>query len=167
MSWFNKHKGSSENLSDRAIKVLKQSGWYSERKVNITTWLDILTAKGFEVFPVVQDFLKCFSGLILKYEFIYRGKVIKYQMHFDAEEVCGAEIQEDVSFFSQVVGSPLCPIGSYDDLIMMMDKDGKTYGCQGDGYVFFLGNTGIKAIDNVITYSNEIIPLDAKPGHPE
>src|SRR5688572_8275606 len=121
MSWFRKHKSSSETFPDKTLRALKQAGWYSEREVNINQWVDILIAQGFEIFPAVQDFLKCFGGLIIRYEFTEGTDVIKYQMHFDIEEVCKEEIQEDASYFSQVVGTPLCPIGNYDvDMLMMM-----------------------------------------------
>jgi hypothetical protein len=164
MSWFRKHKSNSHPFSDKTAKALQQAGWHSGREVNIEPWLNILSTQGFEVFPAVQEFLKGFGGLLIRYEFTYGRDVIGYQMHFNVEAVCNAEIQEDAAYFSQVVGTALCPVGRYDvDMILMMDKDGKTYGCQGDGYVFFLGNTPMTAIDHVIMHSDEITPFGAEP----
>lgn len=102
------------------LEILKDIGWFENRRTNITYMKEYLTKKGYSWFPKVDDFFSEFGGL--KSE----------KLHFDPIE---AEKGVDSSWIlsdyaNRLNKTELCIIGQAfnNHLTLFMTDSGKIYG---------------------------------------
>ncbi|MEK4733279.1 SUKH-3 domain-containing protein [Paenibacillus sp. FSL L8-0641] len=133
-------------FSQRTIDILKDAGWYPERKVDISSTINFLEKKGFEVFDPAKEAFEHFGGL-------------EYSVPSDESDdfQIGPEFlregigRKHYSRYETIIGEELVVIGlAYDDnATMFMSKTGKVYGIMDDYYIWKFGNNIYEAMDNL------------------
>jgi len=140
-------------FSERTLSILQVAGWYPARSVNIDKYLQTLKNEGYEVFPIVQAFLKKFGGLEMSWAIETSKGDVQDSMHFNPGDAASAVYYEGyISKYEERLGTRVCIIGecSNKNTTIMMDAQGKVYGGF-DDYLSFFGETGEQAIENIIT----------------
>ncbi|MDY8024484.1 SUKH-3 domain-containing protein [Paenibacillus polymyxa] len=133
-------------FSQRTIDTLKDAGWYPERKVEISSIINFLEKKGFEVFDPAKEAFEHFEGL-------------EYSVPSDESDdfQIGPEFlregieRKHYSRYETIIGEELVVIGlAYDDnATMFMSKTGKVYGIMDDYYIWKFGNNIYEAMNNL------------------
>ncbi|ASR46424.1 hypothetical protein B4V02_06895 [Paenibacillus kribbensis] len=133
-------------FSQRTIDILKDAGWYPERKVEISSTISFLEKKGFEVFDLAKEAFEHFGGL-------------EYSVPSDESDdfQIGPEFlregieRKHYSRYETIIGEKLVVIGlAYDDnATMFMSKTGKVYGIMDEYYIWKFGNNIYEAINNL------------------
>jgi hypothetical protein len=143
-------------FSSTALRALTCAGWFPGRSADTRAYERALEEDGYEVFPVVLEFLSEFGGLSIVHERL-SGK--QDTPCFDAKIAAESVFPEQVAAYSSQVDASLCVVGEYCWRLytIMMDQDGRSYGGV-DQNLDYLGGTGVQAIENIISGEN-IIPL--------
>lgn len=68
-------------ISNKTIEVLKNSGWYEGRKIDITENLEFLKERGFEVFESARKFMEEFGELKINVEKNRKDGTTKVSKH--------------------------------------------------------------------------------------
>ncbi|WP_342439391.1 SUKH-3 domain-containing protein [Paenibacillus sp. FSL L8-0436] len=133
-------------FSQRTIDILKDAGWYPERKVAISPTINFLVKKGFEVFDLAKEAFEQFGGL-------------EYSVPSDESDnfQIGPEFlregieRKHYSRYETIIGEELVVIGlAYDEnATMFMSKTGKVYGIMDDYYIWKFGDNIYEAIHNL------------------
>jgi hypothetical protein len=106
------------------LNVLSHAGWEPGRSIDISRYVDTLTAEGFPVHETVREFLASFGGL----HFPDRPHGLTYDdLTFDILEVTDLISPGHLSPFNDVVGTALCPVGVADGglAFVAMDEHGR------------------------------------------
>lgn len=128
--------------------ILIESGWTSNRSIDITQYLNIAVSEGYSVCDEVQRFLRKFGGLRLRFD----RNGIEELLHFDAGramlDMDSSWIKKDYSVRLQT--NDLCPIGQAfsNHLTILMDSNGSVYGSY-DDLLYFFGETPATAIEAI------------------
>ena len=149
-----------ENFSKRTAECLNRSGWYPNRSLDVTTFVEALNAAGFVVHEAAADFLREYVGLYIKYP---HAKVVDMEdeMHFDLSIVIRHITPATVNAYAKVLDTKICPIGeaARGYLMLMMDHTGKVYGSY-DNFFALIGSSGADAIEALCSGRDlEVIPL--------
>ncbi|MDP1512468.1 SUKH-3 domain-containing protein [Paenibacillus sp. CMAA1739] len=133
-------------FSTRTINILKDAGWYPERKIEIGSTINFLEKRGFEVFYPAKEAFEHFGGL-------------KYSVPSDESDdfQIGPEFlregieRKHYSRYEKIIGEELVLIGwAYDgNATMFMSKIGKVYGIIDDYYIWKFGNNVYEAMNNL------------------
>lgn len=133
-------------FSQRTIDILKDAGWYPERKVEIRSTINFLVEKGFEVFDFAKEAFEQFGEL-------------EYSVPSDESDdfQIGPEFlregieRKHYSRYETIIGEELVVIGlAYDEnATMFMSKSGKVYGIMNDYYIWKFGDNIYEAIHNL------------------
>ncbi|WP_379143028.1 SUKH-3 domain-containing protein [Paenibacillus sp. sgz500992] len=133
-------------FSQRTIDILKDAGWYPERKVAISSTINFLAEKGFEVFDLAKEAFEHFGGL-------------EYSVPSDESDgfQVGPEFlregieRKHYSRYETIIGEELVVIGlAYDEnATMFMSKTGIVYGIMDDYYIWKFGDNIYEAIHNL------------------
>lgn len=67
-------KRNISKINPKAIRFLKEAGWYDGRKIDITQLVQSLEEKGIVVFEAARNFLEEFGGLDIKMADSYFGE---------------------------------------------------------------------------------------------
>ena len=91
------------------VECLNSSGWYPNRALDATTFVEALNATGFVVHEAAADFLKEYGGLYIKYP---HAKIanMEDEMHFDPFIVIRHITPDTVNAYAKVLDKKLCPI---------------------------------------------------------
>ncbi|OMF40993.1 SUKH-3 domain-containing protein [Paenibacillus peoriae] len=134
------------NFSQRTIDILKDAGWYPERKVEISSTINFLEKKGFEVFDLAKEAFEHFGGL----EYSVPSDESD-DFHIGPEFLREGIERKHYSRYETIIGEELVVIGlAYDDnATMFMSKTGKVYGIMDDYYIWKFGNNIYEAMNNL------------------
>ncbi|MEK5236182.1 SUKH-3 domain-containing protein [Paenibacillus sp. FSL L8-0470] len=133
-------------FSQRTIDILKDAGWYPERKVEVSSTINFLVEKGFEVFDLAKEAFEHFGGL--EYS-VPSDESDDFQI---GPEFLRAGIEKKhYSRYETIIGEELVVIGlAYDEnATMFMSKTGKVYGIMNDYYIWKFGDNIYEAIHNL------------------
>lgn len=103
-------------FSKKTMNILKQAGWYPNRRVNITEILNIAAKEGIYFDENIQSFLYEFEGL----EFHYPDG--KHLFSF------AAYLSPNLIHINNMTGENSLTIGSIPDLLLVIGESGKMYG---------------------------------------
>lgn len=118
-------------FTSKTNSLLKASGWYTGRQIDITHIENSLINAGFEVFPSVQSFLREFGDLTVIYP--YDDNEETGRLQFGGVEIAIAYLDK-MSAYSVLAQDKLCVIGSNNDDIVMMDPKGEIYYAWNNGF---------------------------------
>lgn len=155
-------KGQSTEIGNKfsrdVLLKLEEAGWCHNRLVNIDKHITGLRSDSYDIFPSVRSFLEQFADLHVDCSFIdAKYGPFRSRLHFDAASATAAVYPQMVARYSGRLQVPLCIIGEYDDITLVMTPEGKVYGGFEDDLAFY-GETGEQAIINIINREN-ILPL--------
>lgn len=140
----------------RTEEILKNAGWYTGRQVDISGYERLYRQRGYEMWPVLAEFLREFGGVTASYEWPTKGDESWFEIN-PAEGLSGTDSSE-IARCARTVGEPLTPFGLQDSVTtLMMSPSGKVYGTM-DGYLGLYGNSGEEALDCLCGERN-LIPL--------
>lgn len=136
-------------FSKNTLSALQRSGWYPERRIDISDELKIFERENYPIFPVVLDFLKQFGKLQIVYSISHIVEGHTSQFYFEIERALKMFRRETVDTYMEDSGIVFCPIGiTKSSLFLVMSADGKVYGIYKD--MLFIGESGEQAIENII-----------------
>lgn len=127
-------------MSIETLKILKDSGWYEGRSIDIKEIEDNLKQLGYEVFSEVKAFLKEFGDLVI--EDTINEEIHNTNIRFTDYHAYGAFKTEE-----KYAQEKLIPVGKIDSdyLILLVSESGKVYCNTGK-----LGENAIEAWENLI-----------------
>ena len=138
-----------KEFSERTYRLLRFSGWYIERSVDIQQYQSMLSAGGYEVFPVVEDILSIFGGLRIIYpadceqgvmgEILFEPSVALKMVPINFVRKCGYKINKK-----------LCLVGLiYETDALLIAEDGTVYNAF-DDHLNLIGNNIVDSLENVL-----------------
>lgn len=133
-------------MQNNVITILKSSGWYEHREIDITPLLSYLKQNGYEFNEAQIDFFKEFSGL----EIFLRCKgninhTVKIDpMNPNIPSWAEVKYEEKINFNKEYLY-----LGEFvgEDIFLVIDRDLKVYGMYYDGLAL-LGNNFYEFIEN-------------------
>ncbi len=155
-------------FSKKTLDYLHQAGWYEYRKCEqFDEYKRILNQEEFELSETIEQFLKRFGGLIVKYP---HAKVRDAcdDFHFDVlKAIHGGDTNWVSGDYSARTGEELCVIGEAfrRDMVLSMSPTGKVYS-GADDFLTYVGASGEEAIEALCTgrelerVPELIIPID-------
>ncbi|MFF2484302.1 SUKH-3 domain-containing protein [Paenibacillus sp. NPDC058071] len=150
-----------ERLSKKTISILEQSGWTTDRKIDISSKVNYLEDKGYIVFDCVKEALEQFSGMTCCYE--YNGNLEDFRI--EPEEGLGDLERKHYKRYEVIIGAELVVIGTAfrDNAVMFMSKTGEVYGVRDDYYIWEFGRDIYEAL-NHLCEGKEFIPIYIEEG---
>jgi hypothetical protein len=149
-------------FSENTLRVLKDSGWFEDRKINTSEYKISLEENGLKFFDKAENFLEKYGGLKInfslkwQYELAVADKLEnakefgKKSFHFDVLEAIGMVdyIREPLEEFKREINLELSIIGECNNglMTMLMAEDGTIYGYQ-DMEFIKLGRNGEEYIE--------------------
>ncbi|ANY65215.1 hypothetical protein BBD42_01015 [Paenibacillus sp. BIHB 4019] len=115
-------------LALETMSILRASGWFPERKTDITSMVDFLKSKGYEIDQSLIDVLSEFGGLKCKFK---RPNGNKDSFYINPEEAFGDYYdKEDFDEIEKRVGEGITAIGQArnENTMMFISTSGKIYG---------------------------------------
>lgn len=97
-------------LDNITIEILKQFGWREERKVDVSSWIEQLTAEGFECFPYAVEVLEELGGLEINPKQSDFGKSTSGDIDFHALDAGSGEFDR-LEIFEPIAKEKLFPLG--------------------------------------------------------
>lgn len=127
-------------MSIKALGILRASGWYEGRSIDIGEIEENLKQLGYIVFQKAEDFLKEFGDLVI--EDTINEEIHNTNIRFTSYHAHGAFRAEE-----EIVQEKLIPVGKVDSehLILLISESGKVYCNTGK-----LGENAIEAWENLI-----------------
>ncbi|HTE19726.1 MAG TPA: SUKH-3 domain-containing protein, partial [Armatimonadota bacterium] len=101
-------------FSEVTRQALYQAGWYAGRSMVTTAWNEILERAGYEVHPVVEEFLREFGGLTIKYRHRPIGTLHR-SLYIDVGDWVLANDPIDVTYYNERADGILVYIGEAED----------------------------------------------------
>jgi hypothetical protein len=101
------------------METLKAAGWYEGRTVPIDDWVAALTADGYTVFPSAADIWREFGGLIIRPPFLPNAAFLSEEINFDPL-YAGLDESDKVFAWAKALGKGLCPIGEWENMVMLL-----------------------------------------------
>lgn len=139
-------------ISPETLDLLKASGWYPDRSVDIEDVVSKLEEHHFEVYPAVQTFLKEFYGI--KIEDRNPRNKGTYHLIFDPLKALSMPDKHLLRLqYERDVSGLTCPIGVSQDgerSQYFMDKAGRVYEADYHSSFGLIGDNVLKAIDYVL-----------------
>lgn len=136
-------------LDKRALEFLGKYGWYSGRKVDISTWIEQLTSEGYKCFPYAEDILEEFGDLDIRPERVKIGESYPEDFDFKALDAGSGEFDR-MEIFEPIAGETLFPLGMvYAQWFLYAGLSKKIY--MGSMKKFYLlGNNIEEFLNNII-----------------
>ncbi|WP_406798397.1 MULTISPECIES: SUKH-3 domain-containing protein [Brevibacillus] len=128
-------------MSKETLKILRDSGWYEGRSIDIKEIEENLKRLGYIVFPEVKNFLKEFGNLVI--EDSINDETHNTSIRFTNYDNYGSFKSEE-----KYAGESLVPVGMIDSgyLVLFVSESGKVYCSTGK-----LGDNSIEAWENLIS----------------
>lgn len=111
-----------------ALTLLRRSGWFAGRSIDVSADLAALSSEGFQLTPAAQDFLREFSGLEITWESKDNPLILDGAMVARDADVGWCEA------YSAATGSQLVPVGEYAQMTLYVDPTGGLWGGVGNEY---------------------------------
>lgn len=112
-------------LTEMDLELLRESGWYENRRVDTKNYQAYLESRGYVVHSCVSEFLKEFGGLRIVF---WHTNGVDDELNFDVAKSNGI-IPANVKRDSAILKVELCPIGEFDEgfAYLAMDCNGNVY----------------------------------------
>lgn len=141
-------------MEEKTIKILRKSGWYEERNIDISENLNLLKYKGFEIFDSAIDFMKNFGELNIIVKRMRMDGSIKIARHTTCiKDIIGIldsshfGLDNFVDHEGNRMTEKVLPVGAISnfELYLYISENGKMYRNNG-----WIGNSPLEAFDNII-----------------
>lgn len=109
-------------FSKKTMNILKQAGWYPNRRADITEIMNHAMQQGIHIGENIQSFLYEFDGLEFRYP---DGKHLFY---FVAELHTDLTYFNHFSYINNMTGEDSLIVGDTPDLLLVIGESGKMYG---------------------------------------
>ena len=145
------------NFSPDVEKVLRESGWFPARSVQISQWIDPLVQVGYRPLPVAKRILENLGGLEItpphnEANVFFPGKIV-----FDPVFAASSELDR-VENWQKQYDIALFPLGESDPLfILLCSEDGRIFDARAE-WLYFLGETIESALELLILARRRRIP---------
>ncbi|MCM3700719.1 SUKH-3 domain-containing protein [Paenibacillus macerans] len=129
------------SISKETLKILRDSGWYEGRNIDIKEIKEDLEQLGYVVFPKVEDFLREFGDLVVE-------DTVNEEIHNTSIRFTNYYRHGGFKYEEKYAGEKLVPVGMIDseNLMLLVSESGKVYCSTGK-----LGDTAIEAWDHLIS----------------
>ncbi|MFJ6267098.1 SUKH-3 domain-containing protein [Lysinibacillus xylanilyticus] len=136
-----------ERLSIKTREILKQSGWTTDRKKDISSQVKYLEDKGYIVFDCVKEALEQFCELKCIYE--YNGNLEDFVI--EPKVGLGDLDRRHYKRYEVIIGDDLDVIGTAfrDNAVLYMSKVGEVYAIRDDYYIWKIGCDIYEALNNL------------------
>lgn len=140
------------------LDVLKDHGWYEERKYDVSNWIDILSSEGYVIFEYAESILKSLGGIYVNFD----GGIERSSPQFNFDPLCvtGRNFNMFVNF-EAVAKEKLYPIGEMVQAFAYVGKSRKIYWGDwrdfnwiGDSIEDYLNNLFDKKANSKLLYTN-------------
>lgn len=141
--------------SPDAEAVLRNAGWFPDRSVDASEWVETLRREGNEVFTYAKIIMESFGELRLR----HRGFGGPARHDFEIIPHSWYGEREHIALIEEIVGSKLCPVGETSGAAMLaVLEDGRVIS-ELDGTVFLIGENWRAALDNRVLGRGEAVKL--------
>lgn len=140
-------------FSKKALDKLKKSGWRNNRKVDISTVLNVAKKENCILTKNMIEFLHEFQGLKLAYN---NGEEL-----FDFTPYVYSITNKNCLLWSSLVGEAVFKIGvmSNSNYLILISESNKMYAfTSGENDIFIIGNSFDEGIDFILTYGLKETP---------
>lgn len=140
-------------FSKKTMNILKQAGWYPNRRVDITEVINHATEQNIHIGENIQSFLHEFFGL----EFDYPDGRFLFEF--------GSYSSMNLIYINNMTGESSIEIGSIPDLLLAIGESGKMYGFgyfDGKTHVFELGEYYDEGVEFVCKHGLNPFPYLSK-----
>ncbi|WP_234399680.1 SUKH-3 domain-containing protein [Paenibacillus popilliae] len=127
-------------ISKETLKMLRESGWFEGRNIDIKEIEENLEQLGYVVFQEVKNFLKEFGNLVI--EDTLNEETHNTSIRFTNYYAHGSFVSEE-----KYAKEKLIPVGKIDSdyLVLLVSESGKIYCSTGK-----LGDSALEAWENLI-----------------
>jgi SUKH-3 immunity protein len=134
-------------MLESAEKLLLESGWVPGRSRSPGQDVATLEENGFPVGGRVNEFLREYGGLVVKY--FRNGR--EDRVEFDVNEACAQVDPDWVVEYSMRAGVPLSPVGfaNHGHLLLLLGQDGRFFGGF-DDFFGYLGSSPREMISRLV-----------------
>jgi hypothetical protein len=132
--------------------VLRRAGWIPGRSQDISEARSALNAQGYRIGDASEQFLREFTGIIIK--FTRNGR--QDSIWFDAQRASSLADPDWVAHYEERMKTSLVPIGfsNHEHLMLMQSSEGGFYGAF-DDYLCALGPDVDEMIGNLLKQDRE------------
>ena len=114
----------SELLDEYVLNVLKNSGWSTGRRQDITSWIQILSAEGYIVNEYAKSILLELGDLQVRVA--SNKNYLGVTMHFNPVNAASGEFDR-MEIFNQASNEELFPIGECYDWVIYVSNSKRVY----------------------------------------
>lgn len=132
------------------VTILRLSGWFPGRSVDITRAVAALRREGFQLNEQAETFLRALNGLHLWFADPRSGNT-KQDLHIDAEQAAESVYAERVEEYARRLGEPLCVVGEafQRHMTVAMSPSGKVV-LGYDELLLLAGDNPEGALENIV-----------------
>ncbi|WP_414500038.1 MULTISPECIES: SUKH-3 domain-containing protein [unclassified Zymobacter] len=137
-------------VDNKVADVLMSSGWFFNRKINISHYVDALFDKGYFVNESAKEFLKSMGGLKIKHA-SYSNDDLTEEFFVDPlKPVSWLDPRWVSDCYNKIANEEICPIGVgfSEHMVIFISESGKMYGGY-DDYFCLMGDTINKGLKNL------------------
>jgi hypothetical protein len=142
-----------DNASQYVREVLKDAGWFPERKVPVTEWLAYLNRNGVNCTDQAGAILENFGGLRISPPVNPQGEYRPEEIVFDPTFAGRCDVVKE---WADDLDEAYCPIGSIwkDRAVFVLSESGVFFGISDQG-VHYVGDDLASALEVLIAASSK------------
>ncbi|UYZ58269.1 SUKH-3 domain-containing protein [Hymenobacter latericus] len=138
------------SFSDEVLHLLQEAGWYRGRSVDTHRYAAAIRANKFPWQEPAQRFLSEFGGLLLRF---LRSDGSVTTLHFNVAQALASHASSQVlnDCMTRLGAGGFTVIGQAyaEDLLLLMDAQGRVYGGGCDDCLYLIANSGAEAIETI------------------
>ncbi|AYA37878.1 hypothetical protein D3Y59_12990 [Hymenobacter oligotrophus] len=138
------------SFSDEVLQLLQEAGWYKGRSVDTNRYAAATRANNCAWQEPAQRFLAEFGGLLLR--FLRRDGSVT-TLHFNVSQALATHNSSQVftDCMARLGSEGLTVIGQAyaEDLVLLMDGEGRVYGGGCDDCLYLIAHSGEEAIETI------------------
>ena len=144
-------------IDENVKKFIGEQGWYDERKVNVSKWIEALTKEGYTCFPYAIQLLEELGGLNIKPKGINIGNSNPAEFDFNALDAGSGEFDR-MDILEPLAGESLFPLGQIYQSFLYVGESKRIYmGCYAE--LFLIGSNIEDFLNNAVLNLRKPIPL--------
>ncbi|AEB75057.1 SUKH-3 domain-containing protein [Clostridium botulinum] len=135
------------NIPNKVIQSLMESGWYSSRNIDISSYEEAYKSEGYKISETIIEFLKKFGGVDIIIP-AFRRHESTDKVYIDPIRAINGVYRGNVLEYEKKIGKSVVVIGETqnEQLVLIMDENGEVYAAF-DDYLAKLGNNIYEALD--------------------
>ncbi|KUG05870.1 SUKH-3 domain-containing protein [Solirubrum puertoriconensis] len=138
------------SFSDEVLHLLQEAGWYEGRNVDTNRYAAAIRASKYPWQEAAHRFLSEFGGLLLRF---LRSDGSVSTLHFNVPQALASQTSANVlaDCMKRLGSGGFTIIGQAyaEDLVLLMDSQGRVYGGGCDDCLYLIANTGEEAIETI------------------